>query len=124
MPGTRSRATIGGMDDDERDGTLRRVVEVLAQAGPTDDLLHLHHLLAPEVVLRTCDGVVIGADAVVTAVRRWVGVHGAGWEVLDVVDGGDRMAIRFGRGGRQGALFLTAGDDGRLLAATVTPSAS
>ena len=112
------------MEHERRDVVLTKVVEVLRHADSADGVLHLHHLLSPDVVLHTCDVVVIGVDAVVTTLGRWVELHGDKLEVLDVIDGGDRVAVRFASDGRQGAMFLTAGDDGRLVAATVTPSAA
>lgn len=123
MRGVPAPADDGAMEHERRDVSLGEVVEVLRQADTADGLLHLHHLLAPDVVLRTCDAVVIGAEAVISTVTRWVEAHGGGWEVLDVVDGGDRVAVRFERAGRPGALFLSADEQGRLAAATLAPSA-
>jgi hypothetical protein len=112
-----------GMGHERRDVDLARVVELLRSAEAADGLADLHHLLAPDVVLHTCDVVVIGADAVLSTVQRWLAAP-ASLEVLEVVDGGDRVALRYERSGRQGAVFLTAGADGRVAAATVTPSAA
>lgn len=112
------------MEHERRDVNLTKVVEVLREADSADGLRHLHHLLSPDVVLRSCDLVVIGAEAVVSTVTRWLATYGSDLEVLDVVDGGDRLAVRFVLDGRQGAVFLTAGDDGLVATATVTPSAA
>ena len=110
------------MGHERRDVDLGRVVEVLRSADAADGLADLHHLLAPDVVLHSCDVVAVGADAVAATVRRWF--EGTpSWEVLEVVDGGDRVAVRFVRNGRPGAVFLTASADGRVAAATVTPAA-
>jgi hypothetical protein len=110
----------GPVEHERRDVVLTEVVEVLRRAGTAGGVRHLHHLLSPDVVLQACDEVVIGADAALAAMHRWLDT---GADVLDVVDGGDRVAIRYERDGHRGALFLTAGDDGRLVAATVVPSA-
>lgn len=103
---------------------LTRVVEVLRRADAADGLEHLRPLLAPDVVLSSCDVVVVGAAAVVATVDRWIGRVDTGIDVLDVVDGGDRMAVRYEVDGRQGALFLRAGDDGRVVSAAVAASAT
>lgn len=123
MPGRPAATHDVGMEHERRDVDLAKVVEVLRSADSTDGLADLHHLLAPDVVLHTCDEVVVGIDAVLSTVSRWF-ARPTGWQVLEVVGGGDRVAVRFERGGRQGALFLTADADGRVAAATVTPSAA
>ena len=110
------------MEHERRDVDLARVVEVLRRADAAGGLADLHHLLAPDVVLRSCDVVAIGAEAVATTVRGWFETS-TRWEVLDVVREGDRVAVRYVRNGRPGAVFITATADGRVAAATVTPAA-